>query len=52
MWLALERAEHDPAERRRLETGPRPRAATADELRQYLRRQNAPESPSPRQSPS
>jgi diadenosine tetraphosphate (Ap4A) HIT family hydrolase len=36
VWLALDRAEHDPAERRRLETGPLDRAATAAVLRQQL----------------
>src|SRR5437660_1786253 len=36
VWLALERAESDPAERRRLETGPLPRAETAARLRQHL----------------
>src|SRR6202035_862755 len=38
VWLALDRAERDETERRRLETGPEPRAATADALRQFLRR--------------
>jgi diadenosine tetraphosphate (Ap4A) HIT family hydrolase len=42
VWLALDRAERDPAERRRLETGVEPRAATADALRQYLRQHGAP----------
>jgi diadenosine tetraphosphate (Ap4A) HIT family hydrolase len=42
VWLALDRAERDTDERRRLETGPEPRTATADSLRQYLRRQGAP----------
>ena len=42
VWLALERAEHDPAERRRLEAGPRDRAATADAVRRCLRILDAP----------
>ena len=36
VWLALDRAEHDEAERRRLATGPLDRAATAAALRQTL----------------
>jgi diadenosine tetraphosphate (Ap4A) HIT family hydrolase len=36
VWLALHRAEADEMERRRLETGPRDRAATAHILRQKL----------------
>jgi diadenosine tetraphosphate (Ap4A) HIT family hydrolase len=36
VWLALDCAERDEAERRRLETGPVPRQATIDRLRQYL----------------
>ena len=36
VWLALDRAERDPAERARLQTGPLPRAATADLLRRKL----------------
>jgi diadenosine tetraphosphate (Ap4A) HIT family hydrolase len=42
VWLALDRAERDPAERRRLEAGPEPRVATTNALQQYLRRQGAP----------
>ena len=42
VWLALDRAERDMEERRQLESGPEPRAATAETLRQYLRRQGAP----------
>jgi diadenosine tetraphosphate (Ap4A) HIT family hydrolase len=42
VWLALDRAGHDPAERRRLETGPLDRDATADRLRQTLRELSAP----------
>jgi diadenosine tetraphosphate (Ap4A) HIT family hydrolase len=36
VWLALDRAERDPAERRRLETGPTSRAETAERLRRQL----------------
>jgi diadenosine tetraphosphate (Ap4A) HIT family hydrolase len=36
VWLALERAERDEAERRRLAAGPSDRAATAATLRQTL----------------
>jgi diadenosine tetraphosphate (Ap4A) HIT family hydrolase len=36
VWLALDRAEQDPAERRRLQTGPVPRAETAAILRRQL----------------
>jgi diadenosine tetraphosphate (Ap4A) HIT family hydrolase len=42
VWLALDRAERDAAERRRLETGPRERAATADEIRNRLHILGAP----------
>src|SRR5436305_11841652 len=42
VWLALDRAERDPEVRRRLETGPRDRAATARDLRQTLTRLGAP----------
>jgi diadenosine tetraphosphate (Ap4A) HIT family hydrolase len=42
VWLALDRAEHDAAERRRLETGPQDRAATADEIRRRLQHLGAP----------
>ena len=42
VWLALERAEHDAAERRRLETGPRERAATTAALRRRLQHLGAP----------
>ena len=41
VWLALDRAERDAEEKRRLETGPTTRAETANVLRQYLRRQGA-----------
>jgi diadenosine tetraphosphate (Ap4A) HIT family hydrolase len=37
VWLALERAEHDPEERRRLQTGPLSRAETTAALRATLR---------------
>jgi len=36
VWMALDRAERDPAERHRLETGPIPRATTTTLLRQHL----------------
>jgi diadenosine tetraphosphate (Ap4A) HIT family hydrolase len=42
VWLALDRAERDPSERFRLETGPQPRGATAESLRHYLRTQGVP----------
>jgi len=38
VWLALDRAEHDDKERNRLQAGPLGRAATADALRQRLRK--------------
>src|SRR5206468_10832429 len=37
VWLALDRAEHDEAGRRRLETGPLDRRATLERLRQHLK---------------
>ena len=42
VWLALDRAERDAAERRRLEEGPRDRAATAEAIRQRLQVLGAP----------
>jgi diadenosine tetraphosphate (Ap4A) HIT family hydrolase len=42
VWLALDRAEHDEALRRRYEAGPQPRAATAEALRRQLRAWDAP----------
>jgi diadenosine tetraphosphate (Ap4A) HIT family hydrolase len=36
-WLALDRAERDPAERQRLQTGPLPRSEIAHRLRDQLR---------------
>jgi diadenosine tetraphosphate (Ap4A) HIT family hydrolase len=42
VWLALDRAERDAEERRRLETGPRDRAATAEEIRRRLQLLDAP----------
>ena len=41
VWLALDRAERDASEPR-LETGPRDRAATADEIRRRLQLLSAP----------
>lgn len=42
VWLALDRAERDADWRRRLETGPQERTATAAALRQTLTRLGAP----------
>ena len=42
VWLALDRAERDPAERRHYESGPQDRAATAAALRQRLLALDAP----------
>jgi len=42
VWLALARADRDPAEKQRLETGPLPRAETAAALRRTLHQLNAP----------
>jgi diadenosine tetraphosphate (Ap4A) HIT family hydrolase len=42
VWLALDRAEHDPALRRRLETGPQAAAITTAALRQSLTDLGAP----------
>jgi diadenosine tetraphosphate (Ap4A) HIT family hydrolase len=42
VWLALDRAERDAAERRRMETGPRDRATTAEEIRRRLQLLGAP----------
>jgi diadenosine tetraphosphate (Ap4A) HIT family hydrolase len=42
VWLSLARAEHDAAERRRLETGPLDRTATAEEIRRRLHHLGAP----------
>ena len=36
VWLALDRAERDAEQRRRMETGPRDHAATAEEIRRRL----------------
>ena len=36
VWFALDRAERDPAEKARLQTGPLPRAETTALLRQHL----------------
>jgi diadenosine tetraphosphate (Ap4A) HIT family hydrolase len=41
VWLALDRAERDPAERRRLQTGPLGRAETAGLLRRALQERTA-----------
>ena len=41
VWLALDRAERDEAERRRLETGPVPRQTTIERLRQVLQEPTA-----------
>jgi diadenosine tetraphosphate (Ap4A) HIT family hydrolase len=42
VWLALDRAERDPAERQRLQTGPLGRLETAERIRQELFRLDAP----------
>ena len=42
VWLALDRAERDAEQRRRMETGPRDRAATAEEIRRRLQLLGAP----------
>lgn len=43
VWLALERAETDPQEKQRLQTGRQSRGETAAALRQQLQRLNAPQ---------
>jgi diadenosine tetraphosphate (Ap4A) HIT family hydrolase len=43
VWLALDRAERDEAERRRLQTGPLDRAATAERLRRQLQSLSSPQ---------
>jgi diadenosine tetraphosphate (Ap4A) HIT family hydrolase len=42
VWFALDKADADPAERRRLETGPAPRSDAAARLRSTLSARNAP----------
>lgn len=42
VWLALDRAERDPAERQRLQAGPLGRAAVRDALRQELGKSSVP----------
>jgi diadenosine tetraphosphate (Ap4A) HIT family hydrolase len=42
VWLALDRAERDEAERRRLTAGPLSRAETAGRIRDHLRTSAAP----------
>jgi diadenosine tetraphosphate (Ap4A) HIT family hydrolase len=44
VWFALDRAERDDAERRRLQTGPLPRLTTAELIRQHLVALDAPTS--------
>jgi diadenosine tetraphosphate (Ap4A) HIT family hydrolase len=41
VWLALERAKTDPAEKMRLETGTVPRSKVAAQLRDWLQQHNA-----------
>jgi hypothetical protein len=41
VWLALDRAEHDPDLKRRLETGPTERAVTVAMLQDQLKNLNA-----------
>lgn len=43
VWLALERAEHNEAERQRLQTGPLDRATIVGLLRQHLHLRSAPQ---------
>jgi diadenosine tetraphosphate (Ap4A) HIT family hydrolase len=45
VWFAVEAAEADPAERRRLETGPVPRAEAVARLRTRLADDGAPHAP-------
>ncbi len=45
VWLALDRADRDEAERRRLQAGPQDRPATAARLRRRLQELAAPGSP-------
>ena len=42
VWLALDRAERDAVERRRLSTGPQDRTTTAEAIRQRLQLLGAP----------
>jgi diadenosine tetraphosphate (Ap4A) HIT family hydrolase len=42
VWFALGKADTDPAEKRRLETGAVPRVEAVARLREYLRFQNTP----------
>jgi diadenosine tetraphosphate (Ap4A) HIT family hydrolase len=42
VWLALDRAERDAVERRRIETGPQDRAKTAEAIRRRLQLLGAP----------
>ena len=42
VWFALEKADADPAEKRRLETGTVPRAEAVARLREWLRENYAP----------
>jgi diadenosine tetraphosphate (Ap4A) HIT family hydrolase len=44
VWFALEKADADPAEKRRLETGTVPRSEAAARLRDRLRASGAPQS--------
>lgn len=41
VWFSLEKAESDPAEKQRLETGTAPRAEIVQQLREYLRSHGA-----------
>jgi diadenosine tetraphosphate (Ap4A) HIT family hydrolase len=45
VWFALEKADADPAEKRRLETGPVPRTEAVTRLRNWLRASGAPTVP-------
>lgn len=42
VWFALEKADADPAEKRRLEAGTVPRAEAVERLREWLRANGAP----------
>jgi diadenosine tetraphosphate (Ap4A) HIT family hydrolase len=44
VWFALDKAEHDPAEKQRLETGTIPRAECVSRLRDWLKASGAPSS--------
>jgi len=45
VWFALAKADDDPAEKRRLETGRVPRAEAVARLREWLKQNNAAAAP-------